>query len=154
MDRESSSKNEFKIERLKFVLQQIDRLNERFHKYVTLFQSLTTAIIVAGAAIFALWSKEGVSDEAARAIIHGLLGLFTLFACFVVVFIGTGIFSWVDYRKEEVQILDDGIEKGYRQPPKLANVFRWHEFYLLLMIVISVISIFWFTKAVIIPLIQ
>ncbi len=96
----------------------------------------------------------GAYAEAARAVIHGLLGLLVLLAAFVSVFVVTGVISWLDYRKEEVRILDDAVRVGYRRPPTLSNLWRWHEFYLLVLIVIAVAGICWFTAAEIVPLVK
>src|SRR5258708_14054402 len=43
---------EFKLERYKYILQEIHSLNENIHKYLTLFQALVTAIIGGGITIF------------------------------------------------------------------------------------------------------
>ena len=42
----------FKLERYKYILGQINFLNENLHKYLTLFQTLATAIVSAAVAVF------------------------------------------------------------------------------------------------------
>ena len=145
---------DFKLERLKFVLQQIDRLNERFHKYIAQFQTLTTAIFGAGAIVFVTWSKGGVAADVAQSVIEGLVGLLAMLGLFIIVFVCTGAISWMDYRHEEVRILNDALGPGYRRPPQLRNFFRWHEFYLVLMIVGTVGIGSWFAITQIIPIIK
>ena len=154
MNSQNDSTKEFKLERLRFVNLQIDRLNERFHKYVTLFQTFATTIVGAGAGVFVFWSNKGVDASSAKLIIEGLLGLLTLLAAFVIVFVVTGIMSWFDYRNEEARILNDCVESGYRKKPSLGNLFRWHEFYLLLLVVATVGIIALFSCNCILPLIK
>ncbi|MCA9150329.1 MAG: hypothetical protein KDA92_13555 [Planctomycetales bacterium] len=154
MSDKSVSELDFKLERLRFVYNQIDRLNERFHKYIAQFQTLTTAILGAGAAVFLTWSKGAVGADVSRTVIQGLVGLLIVLGLFIVVFVSTGVISWFDYRNEEVRILEDVVGKGYRHNPKLKNIFRWHEFYLVLMIVATVATGAWFGLMKIIPLIQ
>lgn len=56
----------FKLERYKYILGQIQFLNDSLHKYLTLFQTLATAILSAGVAVFVGWQKLGVTAEVAR----------------------------------------------------------------------------------------
>ena len=71
---------EFKLERYKFVLQQIHSLNENIHKYLTLFQTLATAIVGGGVIIFVTWQDTGLSVDVARIGIQALLGLLIILA--------------------------------------------------------------------------
>ena len=66
----------------------------------------------------------------------------------------TGVVSWMDYRREEVRIMGDAVKPGYRIPPKLSNFWRWHEPYLLALIVATVLVVVWFTMERILPLIH
>ena len=45
---EKNRGSEFKLERYKYVLQQLNSLNENHHKYLTLYQTLMTAVIGGG----------------------------------------------------------------------------------------------------------
>ena len=44
---EKKREDEFKLERYKYILQQLQILNENAHRYLTLFQTLATAIGIA-----------------------------------------------------------------------------------------------------------
>jgi len=145
--------HDFKLERLKFVLQQIDRSNERFHKYMTFFQGIAVAIVGAGAAVFASWNRLGLSIDASRALIRGLEGLLVIIAGFVCVSVLAGIASWIDYRREEVRLLGEVVRHGYRKPPSLRNVWRWHETYLLAFLILTVTVMIVFVESIIVPLI-
>ena len=150
----SSKSEDFKLERYKFILQEIHFLNENIHKYLALFQALATGVISAGVAVFVSWQKLNISVDTARMAIYGLLGLVVFLAFFVILFILAGMFSWFDYRKEEVELLDKAVGKGFRSAPKLGNLWRWYETYLILFIIVFVVVMFVFTTGQIIPLIK
>lgn len=153
---ESSSPqtNTYKIERYKFILQELRALNDNVHKFLTLFQTLTTAIIGAGVGVFVSWQKLSISAEIAAVGIRSLLGLLLILAIFVIVSLLATIFSWMDYRKEEVALLNETIGSGHRQPPTFRNFWRWQETYLILFTFITILTIYIYTESKIIPLIQ
>jgi hypothetical protein len=87
-------------------------------------------------------------------VVLGLAGLLTLFAAFLVVFILSGISSWFDYRLEEKRVFDNAVGQGYRRGPSLKNIYRCHEVYLLLVMILGTILIDWFVVTKIVPSIQ
>ena len=145
---------DFKLERYKFILQEIHSLNENNHTHLNLFQTLTTAIIGGGVAIFVSWKNLDI--EAALAIIgiRGLLGLLVILTLFMVFSIIAGIFSWVDYREEEVELLSKAVHPEFRKSPTLKNFWRWQETYLIVFVVIVVAVIYSYVENQVIPLIQ
>ena len=147
-------KDELKVERYKFILQEIHSLNANIHKYITLFQILTTAII--GAIVFVLinWKKLDVPIEIAKIGIRGLYGLLVIVAAFIIFSILSGIFSWFDYRKEEVELLNKAVGDGFRKSPRLSNLWRWYEPYIILFVAIIVLTVIIYTEKIIIPLIR
>jgi hypothetical protein len=151
---DGSKAAEFKLERYKYILQQLHALNENGHKYLTLFQTLATAILGGIAAVFVSWKELKITAEAAQTAIHGLLWLLAVLAGFVVVSVLGGIFSWWDYRKEEVELLDDEVFVGFRTNPKATNLWRWYETYLLIFLVLVVIGIWWFVCSRVLPLVK
>jgi hypothetical protein len=54
---EAAGPAEFKLERYKYILNEIHFLNENIHKYLSLFQTLATAVAGGAAAIFVGWRK-------------------------------------------------------------------------------------------------
>ena len=130
----------FKLERYKFILQQIHTLNENTHKHLALFQTLATALIAGGVGIFLSSKSANVTPEIARAGIEGLLWLLTILALFVCALITVGIVSWVDYRKEEVDFLKDEVGSEFRKHPNLTNFWRWYETWYVVFILIFIIA--------------
>ena len=104
--------------------------------------------------MFVTWEKAAVDAAVAKTTIRGLLGLLGILGVFVVVFVCTGIVSWCDYRREESRLFDDVVHLGYRRPPALANLWRWHETYLVLFVIVSLGAIVVFTERCVVPLIK
>lgn len=150
----SDNASEFKLERYKYILQQMQALNENTHRYLTLFQTLATAIVGGGVGLFLTWSNLGIAPELARAGIRGLLGLLVLLMIYVVLSVLAGIFSWMDYRNEEVDLLDQIIGPGFRKRPSLRSLWRWYETYILLFMVVAVLAIYVYVERQIIPLVR
>jgi MFS family permease len=146
--------SEFKLERYKYILQEIRSLNENLHKYLTWFQTLATALIGGGVALFVSWQSLKISSAVARVGLRGLVGLLIILAMFVIISIIAGIFSWFDYRKEEVELLKQAVKPEFRKPPTIWNFWRWQETYLILFIIVAVIVICIYIESQIIPLIQ
>ena len=132
------SADDFKLERYKFILKQIHFLNENVHKYLNLFQALYTGIVGAGVAVFVGWKKLGISAEVASTSISGLVWLLAALGFFVVISLVTSVFAWRDYRQAEVELLNEAVGQGFREPPDWKNFWRWQETYLLLAIVVVV----------------
>ncbi len=151
---ESDPGKEFKLERYKYILQQIHTLNQNLYKYLSLFQALTTAVVGGGIAIFVSYKELKIDAVAARVGIHGLLGLLIILATFVVVAMVIGMFSWFDYRQDEVKILNEVIGTGYRKPPRFQNLWRWYETYFIAFLILMMIIISVFVETKVVPLIK
>jgi hypothetical protein len=150
----SSRKDDYKLERYKYILQQLNVLNENVHKYLSLYQTLVTAIGGGCIAIFVSWKNLQIDAATAKVGIRGLLGMFMLLTIYILFSIIAGIVSWIDYRREEVELLDQEVEKGYRKPPKEANFWRWSETYLLLFLLITMIIVCLFVEYRLLPLLK
>lgn len=145
---------DFKLERLKYVLSQQAFLNEHSHKYLTVFQSIVTAIVLAGVAVFMSWEKLSIPAEVARAAMRALELLLGATGAFVFVVIATNVASWWDYREEEVEILDTTVGKGFRKAPSLNGIWRWYEAWLMLLVLIVVVGSISYVEHSILPLIR
>jgi len=65
-----------------------------------------------------------------------------------------GIFSWLDYRSEEVELLNKVIGVGFRRQPRKMNFWRWQETYTILFVLLVVITIIIYVQGQIVPLIK
>jgi hypothetical protein len=147
----SDKSNEFKIERYKYILLQLNTLNENIHKYLTLFQALLTAVVGGIVTVFVSWKNLKIEVGTAKLGIQGLLGLLIILSSFVLVSIVSGVFSWFDYRKEEAKLLDDTIKPGFRRQPNIRNFWRWYETYMVIFIVGVTIFIYCFVENSLLP---
>jgi hypothetical protein len=145
---------DFKLERYKYILKEIHFLNENVHKYLSLFQALATAVVAGAAAVFVTWRKSGIDARTTIITMHGLLALFTMLALFVILSVLAGVFSWLDYRREEVELLTETVRPGFRSAPKPGNFWRWYETYVVLFMLIIVAGAYFFVEGVIIPAIR
>ncbi|MGN9776443.1 hypothetical protein ACTMS0_11820 [Micromonospora sp. H33] len=133
--------SELHVERYKYILQQLNASNENVHRFLAIYQSLATGILGAGLALFVGYRKWGIGASVAHAGLIGLVCLLTIVAAFTVLLVVSSVFSWLDYRKEECALTDDLIGPGFRDPPRLANLVRWHETYIVGFIVVSTTAI-------------
>ncbi|MEM8529579.1 MAG: hypothetical protein AAGF95_01975 [Chloroflexota bacterium] len=143
----------FKLERYKYILQEIHTLNENMHKYLNLFQALATVIIGGGVGLFAAWRGLNITAEIAQTGIRGLLGLLIILTLFAAISLFAAFWSWFDYRREEVELLNEMVGPGFRNPPRLSNFWRWQETYLVAFLFIIVSGVYWYVEYRVIPLI-
>lgn len=144
--------DQFVLERYKYILQQINAVNESAHRYLAVYQSLTTAVATAGVALFVGYGNLGITVKAAKSGLVALMLLESLIAGFSVLLILSGVLSWYDYRKEECALTDRYIHPGFRDKPRWANFFRWHETYIVLFMITSTASMWILVLDILIPL--
>lgn len=128
----------FRLERLKHILSQQKFLNEHSHKYLTIFQTTITAIVIAAVAVFMSWKSLSISLEIAKASLRALELLLVTVGVFVVLVVVTNIASWWDYRKEETQLLNAVVGNEFRTSPSLKGAWRWFETWLFILVVLVV----------------
>jgi hypothetical protein len=122
-------RNEFALERYRYVLQQIQTVNENAHRFLAIYQTLATALVAAALALFVGYRKWELAAATARG---GVIGLLTL----VVV----GALAWLDYRNEECDITEEIVGPGFRKRPCPGNFLRWYETYVVFFMLVSVIT--------------
>jgi hypothetical protein len=126
---------QLKVERYKFVLSEMGRLNENTHKntkyLLTIYPALSGAIIALRYTSFG----QSVPSGSGPVLAFGVLQLLTMVSAFGVVSVVSDLASWLDYRREEVALITS-MGGDFRQAPKLQNFWRWYETYLVLFIFI------------------
>ncbi|NEY32607.1 hypothetical protein GTU99_10450 [Streptomyces sp. PRKS01-65] len=128
---------EFALERYRYILQQIHTLNENVYRFLALYQALATAVVGATLALFVGYKSWGLDPATARSGMIALMSLNTVIAGFSVMLIIIGVIAWIDYRQEECELTDTFVHPGFRTKPKLRNLFRWYETYIVAFIVTS-----------------
>ncbi|WP_031043417.1 hypothetical protein [Streptomyces sp. NRRL F-5650] len=133
-------RNELALERYRYVLQQIQAVNENAHRFLALYQTLATGLVTAALALFVGYRKWELAAATARGGVIGLLTLTTVVAAFTATLIVVGAVAWLDYRHEECDITDEFVGPGFRKRPRPGNYLRWYETYVVLFILVSVIT--------------
>lgn len=134
------TKKEFALERYRYILQQINGVNENAHRFLAIYQTLVTSLMGAVLALFVGYHKWQIKPATARGGVIGLMALTTIVAAFTAILIIVGALAWLDYRHEECDITDELVGVGFRKRPRPSNLFRWYETYVLLFILISVVT--------------
>ncbi|MGJ5754558.1 hypothetical protein FB563_2731 [Streptomyces puniciscabiei] len=147
----ASVRREFALERYRYILQQINAVNENAHRFLALYQTLATALASGAVALFVGYRRWDIPASTARGGVIGLLTLTTVVAAFTCTLILVGVLSWLDYRNEECDITDELIGPGFRERPRPGNFVRWYETYVLLFILVSVIAMWLLAGLLLLP---
>jgi hypothetical protein len=148
------SAHELVAERYRYILQQVHTLNEYSYKFLALYQTITTALVAAGIALFVGYNKWGITPHVAHVGIIGLLILYTIVAAFVAMLLIAGVASWWDYRSEECDLTDIFINQGFRERPNVRHFYRWYETYFVVAIIIISIVLWALAYTTILPAID
>lgn len=141
----------FEVERYKFLLQQLHTVNENVYRFLAIYQTLATVLVGAALVLFVRYDEWRIEPGVARIGIVAILLLVTVIAAFTVLLIVIGVFTWLDYRREECELTEDAIRPGYRRPPDPRNFWRWYETYIVGFIVGSVGFMWLGAGAVLLP---
>jgi hypothetical protein len=147
----SDAEQQFQLERYKYILQQLHAVNENVYRFLAIYQTLATALVGAGLALFVGYKDWGLAPTTVRAGIVALMWLVTFVAGFTILLVVVGVLSWLDYRHEECAVTDEAVRPGFRQPPQLRNFFRWYETYIVLFIMSSIVCMWYFALVVVLP---
>lgn len=119
------------LERYKYILDQKKNLNERTFKIASVYQVLVLAIVTGQ---FSIVSDERSGRLDQQIAIDASWGLFILLAIVTFILFALiigGILAWLGYRKDEIDI--EMLVRGVsRNEPKLRDIFKWYETYILL----------------------
>jgi hypothetical protein len=147
----SAAGGDFALERYKFILQQIHTVNENLYRFLAIYQALATTLTGGALAVFVGYRRWGISASTARGGVVGLLALATVVAGFTTILIVVGAVAWLDYRHEECDLTDEMVRPGFRARPRTGNAFRWYEFYVLLFIWVSMVTMWLLAGLLVLP---
>jgi hypothetical protein len=142
------------VERYKYILQQINSVNENVYRFLAIFQTLVTAIVTAALVLFVSYSKWKISPATARTGVQAALILVTVIACFTILLVVIGVASWFDYRCEECDLTAKYFEADFRSRPRFRNFYRWYETYILLFVLAVTILLWVLGESFLIPRIK
>lgn len=148
---DATGEKDFSLERYKYILQQIDAVNQNVYRFLAIYQTLATALVGAALGLFVGFRKWGIEASVARSGVVGLMWLTTVIAAFVIMLIVIGVLNWLDYRREECGLTDRAVRPGFRKPPQTRNLFRWYETYIVLFIAGSIVFLWLSTFVFLLP---
>lgn len=126
--------NEFLLERYRYILSQKKSLNEATFKIAGIYQA---AVVAVGAAQYGIFTEVRAAKLDVQSAIYFnncVFVFFSLVTFLTVCLLLGGVFSWVDYRKDEAGIEITVFGVG-RSTPAWGSIFRWYETYLTLAVV-------------------
>ena len=150
----NTNNTEFALERYKYILQQLHSVNENVHKFLGIFQVLTTSLAGGAVAVTLGYKKWGVSPAVAQASVQAVMWLITLVTTFTVMLIIAGMFTWMDYRKEECELLKSHSNQVTRSAPSWGNFWRWYETYVLAFMVSACLLLWLLGSLLLVPAIK
>ena len=127
------------VERYKYILQQIHQVNENVYRFLAIYQTIVTALTTAAIVLFVNYPTWNIAPGLARTGVYALVLLATAVAAFTVMMIAVGVMSWIDYRKEECELVQVYLPASFRQLPRLRNFYRWYETYITLFVIVLTI---------------
>lgn len=141
------------LERYRYVLSQLHTVNENSYRFLALYQTVTSAIVGLGWLLFASRAQLNLNSSSVRLEILGLMGAVTLVAAFTLILVVVGLFTWLDYRSEECDLLERFVASDIRVRPRLRHIYRWYETYIAIFVVGSLAAMWWFVFSVILPMV-
>ena len=144
----------FEVERYKYILQQLHTVNENVYRFLAIYQTLATVLVGAALALFVRYEDWSIRPEIARIGIVAILLLVTVIAGFTVLLIVVGVFSWLDYRREECELTEEVVRPGFRRAPDPRNFWRWYETWIVGFIVASIVVMWALAAAIVLPAIS
>lgn len=150
----SGAAKEVLVERYRYILSQIKATNDNVYRFLAIYQTLATAVVGAGIALFVNYRNWHISAGTARLGLTAAMLIVTVIAAFTVLLILIGVWTWLDYRNEECDVADKVVYPGFRSRPRIQNFFRWYESYIVLFIIATVLAMWILAEAVLIPAIQ
>ncbi|WP_306215519.1 hypothetical protein [Actinoplanes sp. RD1] len=141
----------FEVERYKYILQQLHTVNENVYRFLAIYQTLATVLVGAALTLFVRYEDWGIRPGLARIGVVALLLLVSVIALFTALLIVIGIFTWLDYRREECEVTTRAVDKDFRRPPDPRNFWRWYETWIVGFIVGSMAFMWLAAGLVVIP---
>ncbi|MGL4483174.1 MAG: hypothetical protein ACRCTW_11730 [Lactococcus garvieae] len=125
----NETKENFLLERYKYILLRKNDLNGKTFKVLTYYQAL---LIAMGSALYAI-VKMNIAEQG-RIFGDCLIMLFIIISLFLTLLLTGGIFAWLDIRKDERELLISviGIDKGRI---KKRDILTWYELYICLALI-------------------
>jgi hypothetical protein len=151
---DSEAARQIMVERYKYILDQIKSTNDNVYRFLAIYQALATAIAGAGMLLFVNYRNWKVPPAVVRLGLEGAASILSVVAGFTILLILIGVWTWLDYRNEECDVADRIVGVGFRSRPKVGNFFRWYETYIVVFIGTTVVVVWVFVEALLVPAVR
>ncbi|WP_422736233.1 hypothetical protein ACN263_21925 [Micromonospora sp. WMMD729] len=135
--------DEVRLERYRYILRQIEATNQNTYRFLALYQTIATALATATVGLFLGYDSWGIAQGFAYAGLIALMLLLSITAAFAILLILAGMFSWMDYRREECELVNSIVGESFRAPPQWRSFLRWYETWIIAFIIASMAAM-WF----------
>nr|AVJ40384.1 hypothetical protein CLM75_24710 [Pseudomonas lurida] len=142
MDIKMADKQDFTLERYKYILERKQSLNEATFKIAAIYQVIIVALGLAQFNVIAMTSSKSITLSTAEFASTCLLCMLAILTLLIIALLLGGIFSWLKYRSDERNIEIQIFGKS-REPTSISNIFRWYETYIALIVILVFAATFW-----------
>ena len=133
------NKNDFLLERYKYVLLRKQHLNEATFKIAAIYQTVLLALGIGQYNVISLWKQKTLNNDLAHLFTNCIFAMLIILTMLILILILGGIFSWLKYKSDESDI--EFKVSGTRRPDvTFKSIFRWYETYLALIVIIVLAS--------------
>lgn len=125
------------VERYKFIQEKIKKLDSQFEQSLNTMLKTIIALVAFGVAVLLAKLEGKIQSESIVLLAIQTIGLLLSISSIFHLLTNLAVmFSWWDYRKEEVELLNQVGCNLNRSKPVICikKVLRWHETYLLLLL--------------------
>lgn len=151
--------NQLVVERYKFIQEKIHFLDKMLHTNISLIVKIIIGIFTVILSIFLINLKQPTlihldTITLSLKISSILIGLISLIFLLMTI---SNILAWFDYRRDEVELLEQFGKEFKRTVPKAKNFFMWQETWFaitLLVLLISTIFIYIFSSEIVINILS
>lgn len=140
-------------ERYRYILNELARLNGNTHRNLNIFRTLVAIMLTPAFYVAFFLRGNGVVLSASEKLLTGIFVIICLVGVFLSISIFADLMSWMDYRKEEQELLAAG-NVNFRRAPYWGNLWRWHETYAIAVILILIAASWWLIFQYLLPILK
>lgn len=129
------NKENFKLEKYKYVLARKQSLNEATFKITAIYQVAIAALGLAQYNVIAMLKANSITLEVALLSSLCLIVMLAILTVLIVALLIGGILAWLKYRNDESEIERDVFGQS-RAPVKLTSSLTWYETYIILTVLL------------------
>ncbi|MGR5268661.1 hypothetical protein ACPV5R_12990 [Vibrio astriarenae] len=120
---------ELVLERYRFIQSKQMHLDDALHANMTLLVKVLIGLlsVVFAVATYHLREPKLVTQDIVVLLLEGSSLLLLFVSVFFLLITISNIFSWLGYRKDEVELLDQFGGELQRKQPELSNCLSWQE---------------------------